>query len=145
MKEDDVKKQFGEGQILKLYQAISEEGKKMRSESIENLSGMIEDYKDYSQKIEDIERNRQKSIADIEKNRESIGSKEADTLVKEVNKRAQEDTSSVLFDQFKESSDWVRIFDDLDRVSTSTLDDMISKVEEFPKSKDYQSKIPKNW
>jgi hypothetical protein len=131
MKEDDVKKQFGEGQILKLYQAISEEGKKMRSESIENLSGMIEDYKDYSQKIEDIERNRQKSIADIEKNRESIGSKEADTLVKEVNKRAQEDTSSVLFDQFKESSDWVRIFDDLDRVSTSTLDDMISKVEEF--------------
>jgi hypothetical protein len=131
MKEDDVKKRFGEGQILKLYQAISEEGKKMRSESIENLSGMIEDYKDYSQKIEDIERNRQKSIADIEKNRESIGSKEADTLVKEVNKRAQEDTSSVLFDQFKESSDWVRIFDDLDRVSTSTLDDMISKVEEF--------------
>lgn len=131
MKEDDVKKQFGEGQILKLYQAISEEGKKMRSESIENLSGMIEDYKDYSQKIEDIERNRQKSIADIEKNRESIGSKEADALVKEVNKRAQEDTSSVLFDQFKESSDWVRIFDDLDRVSTSTLDDMISKVEEF--------------
>ena len=131
MKEDDVKKQFGEGQILKLYQAISEEGKKMRSESIENLSGMIEDYKDYSQKIEDIERNRQKSIADIEKNRERIGSKEADTLVKEVNKRAQEDTSSVLFDQFKESSDWVRIFDDLDRVSISTLDDMISKVEEF--------------
>lgn len=131
MKEDDVKKQFGEGAVLKLYQAISEEGKKMRSESIENLSGMIEDYKDYSQKIEDIERNRQKNIADIEKNRESIGSKEADTLVKEVNKRAQEDTSSVLFDQFKESSDWVRIFDDLDRVSTSTLDDMISKVEEF--------------
>lgn len=131
MKEDDVKKRFGEGQILKLYQAISEEGKKMRSESIENLSDMIEDYKDYSQKIEDIERNRQKSIADIEKNRESIGSKEADTLVKGVNKRAQEDTSSVLFDQFKESSDWVRIFDDLDRVSTSTLDDMISKVEEF--------------
>lgn len=131
MKEDDVKKQFGEGQILKLYQAISEEGKKMRSESIENLSGMIEDYKDYSQKIEDIERNRQKSIEDIEKNRESIGGKEADKLIKEVNKRAQEDTSSVLFDQFKESSDWVRIFDDLDRVSTSTLDDMISKVEEF--------------
>lgn len=131
MKEDDVKKQFGEGIILKLYQAISEEGKKMRSESLDNLLGMIEDYKDYSQKIEDIERNRQKSIADIEKNRESIGGKEADKLIKEVNKRAQEDTSSVLFDQFKESSDWVRIFDDLDRVSTSTLDDMISKVEEF--------------
>ena len=131
MKEDDVKKQFGEGTILKLYQAISEEGKKMRSESLDNLLGMIEDYKDYSQKIEDIERNRQKSIADIEKNRESIGGKEADKLIKEVNKRAQEDTSSVLFDQFKESSDWVRIFDDLDRVSTSTLDDMISKVEEF--------------
>ena len=131
MKEDDVKKRFGEGAILKLYQSINEESKKMRSESLENLLGMIEDYKDYSQKIEDIERNRQKSIADIEKNRESIGSKEADTLVKEVNKRAQEDTSSVLFDQFKESSDWVRIFDDLDRVSTSTLDDMISKVEEF--------------
>lgn len=49
MKEDDVKKQFGEGVILKLYQSINEESKKMRSESLENLLGMIEDYKDYAQ------------------------------------------------------------------------------------------------
>lgn len=133
MKEEDVKKKFGEGDILKLYQSISEEGNKMRSESLDNLLGMIEDYKDYSQKIEDIERNRQKDIADIEKNRENIGGKETDKLIKEVNKRAEEDTTSVLFDQFKESSNWARIFDDLDRVSTSTLDDMISKVEEFSK------------
>lgn len=50
MKEDDVKKRFGEGAILKLYQSINEESKKMRSESLENLLGMIEDYKDYAQK-----------------------------------------------------------------------------------------------
>lgn len=130
MDEEAVKSKFGDNEILKLYQTIKEESKKLKAENFDNLSQMINDYKDYSAKIEEIERKRQKAISELENNRGSIG-KEADKLIKEVNKRAQEDTSSVLFDQFKESSDWVRIFDDLDRVSTSTLDDMISKVEEF--------------
>ena len=128
-----VKSKFGDNEILKLYQTIKEESKKLKAENFDNLLQMINDYKDYSAKIEEIERKRQKAISELENNRGSIGNEMADNLIKEVNKRAEKEKSSVLFDQFKESSDWVRIFDDLDRVSTATLDDMISKVEEFAK------------
>lgn len=133
MDEEAVKSKFGDNEILKLYQTIKEESKKLKAENFDNLLQMINDYKDYSAKIEEIERKRQKAISELENNRGSIGNKMADNLIKEVNKRAEKEKSSVLFDQFKESSDWVRIFDDLDRVSTATLDDMISKVEEFAK------------
>lgn len=133
MDEEAVKSKFGDNEILKLYQTIKEESKKLKAENFNNLLQMINDYKDYSAKIEEIERKRQKAISELENNRGSIGNEMADNLIKEVNKRAEKEKSSVLFDQFKESSDWVRIFDDLDRVSTATLDDMISKVEEFAK------------
>lgn len=133
MDEEAVKSKFGDNEILKLYQTIKEESKKLKAENFDNLLQMINDYKDYSAKIEEIERKRQKAISELENNRGSIGNEMADNLIKEVNKRAEKEKSSVLFDQFKESSDWVRIFDDLDRVSTATLDDMISKVEEFAK------------
>ena len=133
MDEEAVKSKFGDNEILKLYQTIKEESKKLKAENFDNLLQMINDYKDYSAKIEEIERKRQKAISELENNRGSIGNEMADNLIKEVNKRAEKEKSSVLFDQFKESSDWVRIFDDLDRVSNATLDDMISKVEEFAK------------
>jgi hypothetical protein len=131
MKEDDVKKQFGEGAVLKLYQAISEEGKKMRSESLDNLLGMIEDYKDYSQKIEDIERNLQKDLADIESRRKKFGEEATDRLITQRKEKAGEDVASIKFEQFKSSEDWAKTFDDLDRLSSATLDRLIKNLEDF--------------
>lgn len=131
MKEDDVKKQFGEGVILKLYQSINEESKKMRSESLENLLGMIEDYKDYAQKIKDIERNLQKDLADIESQRGQLGEEATDRLIAQRKKKASEDAASTKFEQFKSSEDWAKTFDDLDRLSSATLDRLIKNLEEF--------------
>lgn len=131
MKEDDVKKQFGEGVILKLYQSINEESKKMRSESLENLLGMIEDYKDYAQRIKDIERNLQKDLADIESQRGQLGEEATDRLIAQRKKKASEDTASTKFEQFKSSEDWAKTFDDLDRLSSATLSRLIKNLEEF--------------
>lgn len=131
MKEDDVKKQFGEGVILKLYQSINEEGKKMRSESLENLLGMIEDYKDYAQRIKDIERNLQKDLADIESQRGQLGEEATDRLIAQRKKKASEDAASTKFEQFKSSEDWAKTFDDLDRLSSATLSRLIKNLEEF--------------
>lgn len=131
MKEDDVKKQFGEGVILKLYQSINEESKKMRSESLENLLGMIEDYKDYAQKIKDIERNHQKDLADIESQRGQLGEEATDRLIAQRKKKASEDAASTKFEQFKSSEDWAKTFDDLDRLSSATLSRLIKNLEEF--------------
>lgn len=131
MKEDDVKKRFGEGVILKLYQSINEESKKMRSESLENLLGMIEDYKDYAQKIKDIERNLQKDLADIESQRGQLGEEATDRLIAQRKKKASEDAASTKFEQFKSSEDWAKTFDDLDRLSSATLSRLIKNLEEF--------------
>lgn len=131
MKEDDIKKQFGEGVILKLYQSINEESKKMRSESLENLLGMIEDYKDYAQRIKDIERNLQKDLADIESQRGQLGEEATDKLIAQRKKKASEDAASTKFEQFKSSEDWAKTFDDLDRLSSATLDRLIKNLEEF--------------
>lgn len=131
MKEDDVKKQFGEGVILKLYQSINEESKKMRSESLENLLGMIEDYKDYAQKIKDIERNLQKDLADIESQRGQLSEEATDRLIAQRKKKASEDAASTKFEQFKSSEDWAKTFDDLDRLSSATLSRLIKNLEEF--------------
>lgn len=131
MKEDDVKKQFGEGVILKLYQSINEESKKMRSESLENLLGMIEDYKDYAQKIKDIESNLQKDLADIESQRGQLGEEATDRLIAQRKKKASEDAASTKFEQFKSSEDWAKTFDDLDRLSSATLSRLIKNLEEF--------------
>ena len=131
MKEDDVKKQFGEGVILKLYQSINEESKKMRSESLENLLGMIEDYKDYVQRIKDIERNLQKDLADIESQRGQLGEEATDRLIAQRKKKASEDAASTKFEQFKSSEDWAKTFDDLDRLSSATLSRLIKNLEEF--------------
>lgn len=131
MKEDDVKKQFGEGVILKLYQSINEESKKMRSESLENLLGMIEDYKDYAQRIKDIERNLQKDLADIESQRGQLGEEATDRLIAQRKKKASEDAASTKFEQFKSSEDWAKTFDDLNRLSSATLSRLIKNLEEF--------------
>lgn len=139
MKEDDVKKQFGEGAVLKLYQAISEEGKKMRSESIENLSGMIEDYKDYSQKIEDIERNLQKDLADIESQRGQLGEEAANRLIEQRKKKASEDIASIEFEQFKQEINWELIFGDLDRVSKKSLEQVKQQLKELKNSNEYKN------
>lgn len=139
MKEDDVKKQFGEGVILKLYQSINEESKKMRSESLENLLGMIEDYKDYAQKIKDIERNLQKDLADIENQRGQLGEEATDRLIAQRKKKANEDIASIEFEQFKQEINWELIFGDLDRVSKKSLEKVKQQLKELKNSNEYKN------
>lgn len=139
MKEDDVKKQFGEGVILKLYQSINEESKKMRSESLENLLGMIEDYKDYAQRIKDIERNLQKDLADIESQRGQLGEEATDRLIAQRKKKANEDIASIEFEQFKQEINWELIFGDLDRVSKKSLEKVKQQLKELKNSNEYKN------
>lgn len=139
MKEDDVKKQFGEGVILKLYQSINEESKKMRSESLENLLGMIEDYKDYAQKIKDIERNLQKDLADIESQRGQLGEEATNRLIEQRKKKANEDIASIEFERFKQEINWELIFGDLDRVSKKSLEQVKQQLKELKNSDEYKN------
>lgn len=131
MDEETVKSKFGDNEILRLYQTIKEENEKIRAESVDNLSQMLSNYKDYAQKIEDIERSLQKDLADIESQREQLGEEATDRLIAQRKKKASEDAASTKFEQFKSSEDWAKTFDDLDRLSSATLSRLIKNLEEF--------------
>lgn len=121
-------------QLLKPYaDAYKKAQRELRKDTADNLAELVVQYKDYAAKVAEIERKKGKDIADINNNREKLKSSGIDVnrLITERNRQADKEKTSVLFEQFKESSNWEKIFDDLDRVSDATLANMIEKVSEF--------------
>lgn len=121
-----------------LVSAYRENSEKLKEEQVKNLSELIKNHKDYAAKIEEIESNLQKDLKDIEGRRAELetGGVDVESLVSSRKKKAEEDKSSVLLEQFKKESDWANIFDDLGRMSTRTIDDMIERINAFSRSQE---------
>lgn len=128
--------------VSELIKAYNEESRKFKQESIDNFIDIIKASKDFGQQIADIQRKLQKDLKDLRDNAvdKGMGSEELKRREDELTRRANEDISSVRFEEFKKSSDWVKVFDDLDRVSNATLDDMIAKIEAFAGSTEISQK-----
>lgn len=127
-----VKEHYGEDSRTYAYRLkLEAERNKLKQESIDLLADMIEKNATISQQIEDenMSYERQKSLLlNIEDPKLRQRAKEG------LAKSHQDKLSSLLFEQFKEGSDWVTIFDDLDRVSTNTINTMIADIEKFSKT-----------
>ena len=117
--------------------------KKLREESVRNFIDIIKNSKDFAQQIADIDRELQKDLSDLAKMSGGTDSELYKRRAEELIKRAEEDKTKVNFEEFKKSSDWVKVFDDLDRVSDATLDNMISKIEEFAKQAHLSEEVTK--
>ena len=121
----------GLARFKNLVEAYNKESMKMKEESVKNFIAIVNASKDFAQQISDIERKLEKDLSDLRSNAKGMPESELKRRENELIKKAEEDKNSVRFEQFKESSDWVKVFDDLDRVSNATLDNMIKNVEEF--------------
>lgn len=121
-----------------LVSAYRENSEKVKEEQVKNLSELIKNHKNYAAKIEEIESNLQKDLKDIEGRRAELetGGVDVESLISSRKKKAEEDKSSVLLEQFKKESDWANIFDDLGRMSTRTIDDMIERINTFSRSQE---------
>jgi len=126
-----------------LIDAYNKESAKLKDESVRNFIEILNASKDFEQQISDIERELQKDLADLTANSKGMSSEEFERRRVELIKKAEEDKVKVQFEEFKESSDWVKVFDDLDRVSDATLDNMISKIEEFAKQAHLSEEVTK--
>ena len=126
-----------------LIEAYNKENQKLKDESVRNFIEILNASKDFEQQIADIERELQKDLADLTANSKGMSSEELERRRAELLKKAEEDKTKVRFEEFKESSDWVKVFDDLDRVSDTTLDNMISKIEEFAKQAHLSEEVTK--
>lgn len=133
----------GLSSLSELIKAYNKENQKLKDESVKNFLEIIKASKDFEQQIADIERKLQKDLADLTANSKGMSSEELERRRAELIKKAEEDKTKVRFEEFKESSDWVKVFDDLDRVSDTTLDNMISKIEEFARQAHLSEEVTK--
>lgn len=134
MSETDFKKAYGEDSkgISVIYNLYRQQSQKVKQETLDLLTNIIEKNATIAQQIEDENRSyeRQKQLI-----AESNATPEVKERAKEGLKKTHNETLSKLqFEQFKQESDWVTIFDDLDGVSTSTIDNMITKIDEFSRT-----------
>jgi hypothetical protein len=120
----------GLGGLSDLIEKYNSENAKLKEESVKNFIDIIEASKDFAAQIEDIERNLEKDLKDLRANSNGADTSRAEA---QLRKNAAEAISKVNFSKFKQSSDWIRVFDNLNRVSDATLDNMITKIEEFAK------------
>ena len=118
--------------------ALREAEQKLSEETLTGLLEMIEASKGYEAQLADIDRELEKQIGLINKTMFSEDADENERIRaqyrRDATDAADRKRSEVLFKKFQEESDWVTIFDDLDRVSTATITGMIDKIEEFSRT-----------
>lgn len=131
--------------LTSLTDAYRSENEKVKEESIRNFIDIVKNSNDFAQQIENIERKLQKDLNDLRANaaKGGLSKDDLERMEAELTARAEEEKSKVRFDEFKKSSDWVKVFDDLDRVSDATLENMISKIEEFARQAGISEEVTK--
>lgn len=115
-----------------LFSQYQDELKKIKMETISMIADIIEKNSTLEQQLKDIDTEYEYQLGLLN---------EMKDLTPETRKRAEEGLvktrdnkkAQVRFELFKQNSDWVAIFDDLDRVSTNTINSMIDKIDTFSK------------
>ena len=121
---------FGsEHTISALYDAINEETKKLKSDNANDLLDIIKNYRTFDEQLAEIENERNAKIGTVEAS--SLSPEQKDEKKQAINDEYDRKRSKLLFENFKKTSEWTTIFDDLDRVSTATIDGMIDKIQKF--------------
>lgn len=122
----------GNSRFSVLFKAYKDEQNKLKTETINMIADVIEKNRTLEQQLQDINTDYEYQLGLLQ---------EQKNLAPDMRKRAEEGlkktrdekTASVRFEIFKRNSEWVTIFDDLDRVSTNTINSMIDKIDTFSK------------
>lgn len=93
------------------------------------LENLLKQYRDYAQKVEDIEKEKNKKIKALNDGRTSDNSELVDRAIAEVEKKAKEEAASLAFDELKNADAWRILFSDLEDYTVKTLKESLSVVE----------------
>ena len=138
----DIEQSFGKP-LANLVKSWQEETGKLKEETVKNFLDILKRSADFGEQIAAIDAKLQKDIADLENNSQNLSNEDVERRRKFLTDEANKEKSSVRFEEFKQTSDWVKVFDDLDRVSTSTLNEMIEKISEFAQQAGLSEKVTK--
>ena len=118
--------------LSEYFKAYKDEQNKIKTETINMIADVIEKNSTLEQQLKDVDSEYEYQLRLL---------REQKDLSPEMRKRAEEGLTKtkddkkaqLRFELFKQNSDWVAIFDDLDRVSTNTINSMIDKIDTFSK------------
>lgn len=126
---ENVKDKYGEEtRVYDIRKKLEDENNKIKKETIDLMASLIEKNATISQQIEDENRKYERQLELIKGIEDP---KMRDRAKAGATKIHNENVAKLQFEQFKQESDWVSIFDDLDRVSSATIDSMIEKIDQF--------------
>lgn len=134
MSEADFKVAYGEKseKVSEIFYKYRDELKKVQKETIDLMTRLVQENATIDQQISDLDRNHERNVALINGDKNMSPEFKARALAGE-DKSYNDKRSSLRFEQFKQSTDWVKVFDDLDRVSNETIDKMIKGIDRFSK------------
>jgi hypothetical protein len=126
---ENVKDKYGEeARVYDIRKKLEDENNKIKKETIDLMASLIEKNATIAQQIEDENRKYERQL-ELIKGIEDPQMR--DRAKAGATKTHNENVAKLQFDQFKQESDWVAIFDDLDRVSSATINSMIEKIDQF--------------
>lgn len=123
MPNSQINSSFG-ASMSSLVKAYQEQNKKITDESVKNLAKLLSNQRNYENKRKEI-------IAKSEEEARALRTAGYEKEAQEREKMGTQEVASLDFEQFKDSDLWSKTFEDLDRLSTSTINDVIAKLEEF--------------
>lgn len=129
---ENVKDKYGEeSRVYDIRKKLEDENNKIKKETIDLMANLIEKNATIAQQIEDENRKYERQLELIK----GIEDPQMRDRAKDgATKTHNENVAKLQFEQFKQESDWVTIFDDLDRVSSATINTMISNIDEFSRT-----------
>lgn len=126
---ENVKDKYGEeSRVYDIRKKLEDENNKIKKETIDLMANLIEKNATIAQQIEDENRKYERQL-ELIKGIEDPQMR--DRAKAGATKTHNKNVAKLQFEQFKQESDWVAIFDDLDRVSSATIDSMIEKIDQF--------------
>lgn len=126
---ENVKDKYGEEtRVYDIRKKLEDENNKIKKETIDLMASLIEKNATIAQQIEDENRKYERQL-ELIKGIEDPQMR--DRAKAGATKTHDENVAKLQFEQFKQESDWVAIFDDLDRVSSATINSMIEKIDQF--------------
>lgn len=129
---ENVKDKYGEeSRVYDIRKKLEDENNKIKKETIDLMANLIEKNVTIAQQIEDENRKYERQL-ELIKGIEDPQMR--DRAKAGATKTHNENVAKLQFEQFKQESDWVTIFDDLDRVSSATISSMITKIDDFSRT-----------
>lgn len=128
---ESISRDFGkDSPIVKMVQQLSEEYMKLDETTASTLLDIVKNHRTAEQEIKAIDEKLARDIKAVREN-SSLDKDTKNELVRGLREDAEKERSKKMFEQFQNTTGWAKAFEDLDRVSTDTIDNMIERISRF--------------